>query len=196
LATFGLALAFPLAMLTALGRRSRSLPILRWFCVAYVELIRGVPLISVLFMASVMFPLFMPQGLEVDKLLRAQIAIMLFAAAYFSEVIRAGLQALPNGQYEAADALGLGYWQKIRLVVMPQALRLVIPPLLGTSIGFFKDTSLVVVIGLYDLMMAGHVAVQEPMWQSFSTEVYMFLALIYFAFCHTMSRYSRFLAQG
>ncbi len=191
LATFGIAFAFPLAILVALGRRSTSLPAIKLLCVVYVELIRGVPLISLLFMASVMFPLFMPEGMNVDKLLRAQIAIILFAAAYLAEVVRGGLQSLPKGQYEAAEALGLGYWQKTRMIILPQALRLVIPPLVNTFIGFFKDTSLVLIIGIYDLLTAAKVAVSEPVWQAFSTEIYLVLAAIYFVFCYAMSRYSR-----
>ncbi len=191
LATFGLAFGFPLAILVALGRRSRELPAVRMLCVVYVELIRGVPLISVLFMASVMFPLFMPAGVNIDKLLRAQIAITLFAAAYLAEVVRGGLQALPKGQTEAADALGLSYWKKTGFIVLPQALRLVIPPLVNTFIGFFKDTSLVLIIGLFDLLTMGKVALSDPPWQGFSTEVYVTLALIYIAFCFAMSRYSR-----
>lgn len=191
LATFGLALAFPLAVLVALGRRATSLPAVRWLCIVYVELIRGVPLISVLFMASVMFPLFMPVGLNPDKLLRAQLGIILFGAAYLAEVIRGGLQALPKGQYEAADALGLTYWQKTGQIILPQALRLVIPPMVNTFIGSFKDTSLVLIIGIFDLMTTGKVALAEPIWQGYSTEVYIVLALIYFIFCYSMSRYSR-----
>ena len=191
LATFGLAFAFPLAVLVALGRRSTQLPAVKMLCVVYVELIRGVPLISVLFMASVMFPLFMPPGINVDKLLRAQIAVILFAAAYLAEVVRGGLQALPKGQSEAADAMGLSYWQKTGFIILPQALRLVIPPLVNTFIGFFKDTSLVLIIGLFDLLTMGKVALSDPPWQSFSTEVYIALAVIYIAFCYGMSRYSR-----
>src|SRR3984957_20163054 len=191
LATFGLAFAFPLAILIALGRRSTELPAVRMLCVMFVELIRGVPLISVLFMASVMFPLFMPEGVNIDKLLRAQIAIILFAGAYLAEVIRGGLQALPKGQGEAADALGLAYWQKTGLIILPQALRLVIPPLVNTFIGFFKDTSLVLIIGLFDLLTMGKVALSDPPWQSFSSEIYLMLAVIYIAFCYAMSKYSR-----
>ena len=191
LSTFGLACAFPLAVLVALGRRSTNLPAVKLLCVVYVELIRGVPLISLLFMASVMFPLFMPVGLNPDKLLRAQVAIIIFAAAYLAEVIRGGLQALPKGQYEAADALGLSYWKKMGLIILPQALRLVIPPLVNTFIGFFKDTSLVLIIGIYDLLTSGKVAVTDPVWRAYSTEVYIMLALIYFCFCYSMSRYSR-----
>ena len=195
LSTFGLAFAVPLAVLVALGRRSTQLPAVRILCVVYVELIRGVPLITLLFMASVMFPLFMPAGVNPDKLLRAQVAVILFAGAYLAEVVRGGLQALPRGQYEAADALGLSYWKKTSLIILPQALRLVIPPLVNTFIGFFKDTSLVLIIGIFDLLTAGKVAVAEPVWQSYSTEVYLVLAAIYFAFCFVMARYSRGLEQ-
>ena len=191
LATFGIAFAFPLAVLVALGRRSTQLPAVKTLCVVYIELIRGVPLISVLFMASVMFPLFMPAGVNIDKLMRAQIAIILFAAAYLAEVVRGGLQALPSGQTEAADAMGLSYWQKTAFVILPQALRLVIPPLVNTFIGLFKDTSLVLIVGLFDLLTMGKVALSDPPWQSFSTEVYVVLGLIYIAFCYAMSRYSR-----
>ncbi|MFN3448862.1 MAG: amino acid ABC transporter permease [Roseococcus sp.] len=189
LATFGLAFAFPLAILVALGRRSK-LPAIKAICVLYVELIRGVPLISLLFMASVMFPLFLPEGMNIDKLLRAQIAIILFAGAYLAEVVRGGLQALPKGQYEAADALGLSYWKKTLLIVLPQALRLVIPPLVNTFIGFFKDTSLVLIIGIFDLLTAGKTAIIEPQWQGFGVEVYVVLGIIYFIFCFAMSKYS------
>jgi general L-amino acid transport system permease protein len=189
LATFGLAFAFPLAILVALGRRSK-LPAIKAICVLYVELIRGVPLISLLFMASVMFPLFLPEGVNIDKLLRAQIAIILFAGAYLAEVVRGGLQALSKGQYEAADALGLSYWQKTGFIILPQALRLVIPPLVNTFIGFFKDTSLVLIIGIFDLLTAGKTAIIEPMWQGFAVEVYITIGLIYFVFCFAMSSYS------
>jgi general L-amino acid transport system permease protein len=197
LATFGLAFAFPLAILVALGRRSTTLPAVKMLCVLYVELIRGVPLIALLFMASVMFPLFMPEGFNIDKLLRAQIAIVLFAGAYLAEVVRGGLQAVPRGQAEAADALGLSYWQKNRLIVLPQAIRHVIPPLVNTFIAFFKDTSLVLIIGIFDLLTTAKTAIIDPAWQQFSVEVYLFVAAIYFAFCFAMSRYSKYLeAQG
>jgi general L-amino acid transport system permease protein len=195
LATFGLAFGFPLGILVALGRRSK-LPAIRSLCVLYVELIRGVPLISLLFMASVMFPLFMPEGFNIDKLLRAQVAIVLFAGAYLAEVIRGGLQAVPRGQQEAADALGLSYWQKNRLIVLPQAIRHVIPPLVNTFIAFFKDTSLVLIIGIFDLLTTAKTAIIDPAWQAFSVEVYLFVAAIYFVFCFAMSRYSRQLEQS
>jgi general L-amino acid transport system permease protein len=190
LATFGLAFGFPLGIFVALGRRSQ-LPAIRSLCVLYVELIRGVPLISLLFMASVMFPLFMPGGFNIDKLLRAQIAIVLFAGAYLAEVIRGGLQAVARGQHEAADALGLSYWRKNRLIILPQAIRHVIPPLVNTFIAFFKDTSLVLIIGIFDLLTTAKTAIIDPVWQQFSVEVYLFVATIYFAFCFAMSRFSR-----
>jgi general L-amino acid transport system permease protein len=191
LATLGLACAFPLSVLVALGRRSTNLPAVKMLCVVYVELIRGVPLVAVLFMANVMFPLFMPNGVNIDKLLRTQVAFILFTGAYLAEVVRGGLQALPKGQAEAADALGLSYWKKTGLIVLPQALHLVIPPLVNTFIGSFKDTSLVLIIGLFDLLTMGTVALSDPPWQSFSTEVYLTLAVIYFVFCFAMSKYSR-----
>jgi general L-amino acid transport system permease protein len=190
LATFGLAFGFPLGIIVALGRRSK-LPAIRSLCVLYVELIRGVPLISLLFMASVMFPLFMPDGVNIDKLLRAQIAFILYAGAYLAEVIRGGLQAVPRGQYDAADALGLSYWKKNVLIILPQAIRHVIPPLVNTFIAFFKDTSLVLIIGIFDLLTTAKTSIIDPAWQTFSVEVYIFVSLIYFAFCFAMSRYSR-----
>jgi len=191
LATFGIAFAFPLSILVALGRRQTSMPAVKALCVVYIELIRGVPLISLLFMASVMFPLFLPEGMNIDKLLRAQIAIILFAAAYLAEVVRGGLQAIPKGQYEAADALGLTYWQKTGLIVLPQALRISIPPLVNTFIGMFKDTSLVLIIGIFDLLNTAKTSIIEPAWQGFGVEAYLFVAAIYFVFCFAMSKYSQ-----
>jgi general L-amino acid transport system permease protein len=193
-AVIGTASAFPLAILLALGRRSR-LPAVRMICVAYIELIRGVPLITVLFMASVMLPLFLPPGVTIDKLLRAQAAFMLFAAAYLAEVIRGGLQAIPKGQIEAADALGLRFWQRTRLVVLPQALAMVIPPLVNSFISAFKDTSLVVIIGLFDLLGAVTAALNDANWRGTSVEAYIFAAAIYFCFCFFMSRYSQMLER-
>jgi general L-amino acid transport system permease protein len=190
LATFGIAFAFPISILLALGRRSR-LPAVRAFCVGWIELVRGVPLISLLFMASVMLPLFLPEGVSIDKLLRALIAMIVFAAAYLAEVVRGGLQAVPHGQVEAADALGLGYARKTLLVILPQALRIAIPPLVNTFIAFFKDTSLVVIIGLFDLLTSIKVALGEPMWSGFGVEAYLFASLVYFVFCYAMSRYSQ-----
>jgi len=194
LSTFGIALAFPLSILLALGRRS-EMPLVRWFSIGYIELIRGVPLISVLFMASVMLPLFLPQGVSIDKLLRAQLAMIFFAAAYLAEVIRGGFQAIPLQQEEAALATGLGYWQRVRYVTLPQALHVAIPPLVNTFIGFFKDTSLVVIIGLFDFLTTIKVSLSEPAWSGFGIEAYLFAALGYFLFCYPMSRYSQALER-
>jgi general L-amino acid transport system permease protein len=195
LATFGIAFAFPLSIVLALGRRSQ-MPVIRVLCVGYIELIRGVPLISVLFMASVMLPLFLPSGVTMDKLLRAQLALILFAAAYFAEVVRGGLQAIPRAQYDMADALGLTYWQKTSYVVLPQALRIAVPPLVNTCIGFFKDTSLVLIIGLFDLLTTIKVSLTDPRWAGFGVEAYLFAAAVYFVFCFAMSLYSRRLEAG
>jgi len=190
LSSFGIALAFPLSILLALGRRS-DMPVIQALCVGFIELVRGVPLISILFMASVMLPLFLPAGVSIDKLLRAQLALILFAAAYLAEVVRGGLQAIPKEQYEAADALGLTYWQRTATVILPQALRIAVPPLVNTIIGFFKDTSLVVIIGLFDLLQTIKVSLQDPAWSGYGVEAYLFAALVYFAFCFAMSLYSR-----
>jgi general L-amino acid transport system permease protein len=194
LSTIGLATAFPLAVLVALGRRSR-MPGIRTLCVLYVELIRGVPLISVLFMASFMFPLFMPAGMTIDVLLRVQVGITLFSAAYLAEVVRGGLQALPKGQVEAAQTLGLSYWQTQRLIVLPQALRLVVPAIMNTFIGTFKDTSLVTIVSLYDLTGALQLALGDSDWRKFFLEGQLFVAAVYFVFCFAMSRYSRWIER-
>jgi len=194
LATFGIALAFPVGVVLALGRRS-NLPAIKSICVVYIELIRGVPLISLLFMSSVMLPLFLPEGLTIDKLLRALIAIVMFAAAYVAETVRGGLQAIPKGQYEGAESLGLSYWQQTRLIVLPQALKIVIPPLVGIFIAMFKDTSLVVIIGIFDLTLAAKAALADAAWQGFGIEVYIFISIIYFIFCYSMSKYSQSLEK-
>ncbi|HTE36910.1 MAG TPA: amino acid ABC transporter permease [Reyranella sp.] len=192
LATYGLVFAFPFGILLALGRRS-NLPLIKGLCVGFIELIRGVPLISLLIMASVMLPLFLPSGMTIDKFLRAQVAVILFAGAYIAEIIRGGLQSLPKGQFEAADAMGLNYVQKTALIVLPQALRVVIPPLINTFIGFFKDTSLVLIIGIFDFLNSANQALVDPAWAGFPGEVYLFAAFIYFCFCFSMSRYSKYL---
>ena len=192
--TFGVAFAFPFAIVLALARRS-GMPAIRALAVGYIELVRGVPLISLLFMASVMLPLFLPEGVSIDKLLRAQLALTLFAAAYLAEVVRGGLQAIPQHQYEAADALGLTYCQRTRAVVLPQALRIAVPRLASTFIGFFKNTSLVVVIGLFDFLSTVKVSLNEPAWTGFGVEAYLFAAIVYFVFCYAMSLYSRRLEQ-
>ncbi len=190
LSTFGIAVAFPFGLLLALGRRS-NMPAVRAICVVYIELIRGVPLISLLFMSSVMLPLFLPEGFSIDKLLRAQIAIIMFAAAYIAETVRGGLQSIPKGQYEGADSLGLSYWQTMHKIILPQALKVVIPPLVSIFISLFKDTSLVVIIGIFDLTQAAKTAVADAAWRGFSAEAYMFIAVIYFIFCYSISRYSQ-----
>jgi general L-amino acid transport system permease protein len=194
LAVFGMLFAFPLAILLALGRRSH-MPAVHSLSVAYIELIRGVPLITILFMASVMLPLFLPSGTTIDKLLRAQIAIILFGAAYLAEIIRGGLQAIPKGQYEAADSLGLSYARKMRLIILPQALTTVIPPLVNTFIGTFKDTSLVIIIGLFDLLGTANSSLTDANWRGFYWEAYLFIGVIYWCFCFFMSKYSQYLER-
>ena len=190
LSFFGILASYPLGVVLALGRQS-TMPVIKAFCVVYIELIRGVPLITMLFMSSVMFPLFLPEGVTIDKVLRAQVAIILFTAAYIAEVVRGGLQAMHSGQYEAAESLGLNYWQKMRLVILPQALKIVIPPTVGILISAFKDTSLVVIIALYDILNTTKSILNVPEWTGFSTEAYLFVALIYYLCCFSMSQYSR-----
>lgn len=194
LAIIGIVVAFPVSILLALGRRSH-MPVIRAICVCYIEIIRGVPLISLLFMASFMLPLFMPTGVSIDAMLRAQVAIIMFSSAYLAEVIRGGLQAIPRGQYEAAEALGLGYWKMQRLIILPQAIRLVIPPIVNTFIGLFKDTSLVAIVSLTDLLLATRQAISDPEWRAYFVEGYIFIALIYFCFCFFMSKYSQYLER-
>ncbi len=190
LASLSIAMAFPIALVVALGRRS-DLPAIRSACTIYVELVRGVPLISVLFMASFMFPLFMPQGTKIDVLIRVLVGITLFAAAYMAEVIRGGLQAIPKGQIEAAATLGLSYWQTQRKIVLPQALALVVPGIMNNFISIFKDTSLVTIVSLYELTGSLGLALNSDAdWRPFKIEGYLFIALIYFTFCFAMSRYS------
>ncbi len=190
LATISIFLAFPLSVVVALGRRSH-LPAARSASIVYVELIRGVPLISVLFMATFMFPLFMPPGTEIDTLLRVVVGITLFAGAYMAEIIRGGLQAIPKGQTEAADTLGLTYWQTQRKIVLPQALAMVVPSMMNNFISIFKDTSLVYIVSLFELTGALNIALNSDVnWRPYKIEGYIFIALIYFAFCFSMSRYS------
>ncbi len=190
LSFFGMIVAYPMGILLALGRRSQ-MPAIKTLCVVYIEMIRGVPLISLLFMSSIMFPLFLPEGVTIDKVLRALIAIILFTAAYIAEVVRGGLQAMPRGQYEAADSLGLPYKHTMRLIILPQALKIVIPPSVGILLSVFKDTSLVVIIALYDVLKTTMVTLSNPNWAGYSSESYIFLALLYFIFCFAMSSYSR-----
>ena len=184
--------SLPIGILLALGRRSK-MPVIRMLSVTFIEFVRGVPLITVLFMSSVMLPLFLPTGMNFDKLLRALVGYSLFAAAYMAENVRGGLQAIPKGQYEGAMALGLGYWRMNGLVVLPQALRISIPAIVNEFIGLFKDTSLVIVIGLFDLLNIVQTATRDAQWRGLSYEGYVFTALIYFVFCFAMSRYSIYL---
>jgi general L-amino acid transport system permease protein len=194
LTTIGLALGFPIAVLLALARQSR-LPVPRVAATALIEVVRGVPLIAVLYVAALVVPLMMPAGLEIDKLLLALAGVTIFAAAYLAEAVRAGLQAIPRGQQEAALALGLTSWQARRLVILPQALRVVIPSFVSIAVGFFQDTSLVVIIGLFDLLNTARVAAQDPAWLGFHNEAYAFAAIIYFAGSGALSRYGLWLER-
>jgi len=190
LSIFGLTAAYPLGVVLALGRQSK-MRVVKTLCVLYIELIRGVPLISLLFMSSVVFPLFFPEGFNINAIIRAQVAIILFTAAYIAEVVRGGLQAIPRGQYEAAESLGLNYYLTMRLIILPQALKIVIPPSVSILISAFKDTSLVVIIALFDFLKTTKTVISDPQWMGFSAEAYVFAALIYFLCCFFMSNYSR-----
>ena len=196
IAVTGIVASLPLGILLALGRRS-NMPVIRIFSVGFIEFWRGIPLITVLFMASVMLPLFLPEGVNFDKLLRALIGVALFSAAYMAEVIRGGLQAIPKGQYEAGEALGLRYWQSMRLIIMPQALKLVIPGIVNTFIGLFKDTTLVGIIGMFDLLLSVTQGVNDPYWSTptSATTGYVFAALGFWVFCFGMSRYSLYVER-
>jgi len=186
----GIVAALPIGVLLALGRRS-DMPVIRTMCVIFIEIWRGVPLISVLFMASVMLPLFLPEGVNFNKLLRALIGIVMFQSAYMAEVIRGGLQAIPKGQYEAADAMGLSYWKSMSLIILPQALKLVIPGIVNTFIALFKDTTLVLIIGLLDLLRTVQAAYESPEWPDVAAEGLIFAAFVFWIFCFSMSRYSQ-----
>lgn len=194
LAVVGIVLSLPFGILLALGRRS-EMPVIKAACVTYIELWRGVSLITVLFMASVMLPLFFPEGITLDKLLRAMLGIVLFQSAYMAEVVRGGLQAIPKGQYEAAKALGLGYWQGMGLIILPQALKIVIPGIVNTFIALFKDTTLVLIIGLFDLLGIVQQAFADPNWLGYSVEGYVFAGFVFWLFCFSMSRYSQALER-
>jgi general L-amino acid transport system permease protein len=190
LSVFGLTAAYPLGVILALGRQSQMRGV-KLLCVLYIELIRGVPLISLLFMSSIIFPLFLPEGITFNKILRAQVAIILFTGAYIAEVVRGGLQAMSRGQYEAAESMGLNYYLTMRLVILPQALKIVIPPTVSILISAFKDTSLVVIIALWDLLKTTQSVLSNPEWMGFSREAYIFIAILYFLGCFSMSNYSR-----
>ena len=192
----GISVSLPLGIALALGRRS-NLPVIKSMCIIFIETVRGVPLVTVLFMASVMLPLFLPQGVTFDKLLRALIGVALFASAYMAEVVRGGLQAIPKGQYEGADSLGLGYWQKMYLIILPQALKLVIPGIVNTFIGLFKDTSLVSIIGMFDLLGIVRLNFSDANWASAVTPAtgLIFAGFVFWLFCFGMSRYSIFMER-
>ncbi len=191
-ATVGIVVSLPLGILLALGRRSR-MPAVKLFSVIFIEFVRGVPLITVLFMASVMLPLFVPDNWSPDRLLRALVGVAMFASAYMAEVVRAGLQAIPKGQYEGAMAVGLGYWQMMRLIILPQALKITIPNIVNQYIGLFKDTTLVSIVGIFDLLKTIEAARIDPKWASPVTSAtgYAFAAIFYFVFCYGMARYAR-----
>lgn len=184
--------AFPLGVALALGRRSR-MGLIRALSVAFIELMRGVPLIAVLYVSTLLFPLMLPSGADIDKLLRAQVAITLFVAAYMAEIVRAGLQSVPRAQADAASALGFTWWAGMRLIILPQALRSVIPSFVNLGIGIFLDTTLVTIIGLFDFLNAARVSATDPQWLGFYNEAFAFAALVYFAFCIAGSRYSTWL---
>jgi len=191
---FALLFCFPVGMFLALGRRS-SAPVIRYSSIGFIEFWRGVPLITVLFMASVMMPMFLPDGTYMDKLVRVIIAITLFEAAYMAEVIRGGLQALPRGQYDAGKSLGMGYWRMHLLVILPQALKFVIPGIANTFLALVKDTPLILVVGLLELVGMIDMAKSNPDWLGFATEGYIFAGIVFWIICYSMSRYSQFLER-
>ncbi|MDO6459488.1 amino acid ABC transporter permease [Granulosicoccaceae sp. 1_MG-2023] len=196
IALTGIVVSLPLGVVLALGRRSQ-MPVVRSLCIIFIEFWRGVPLITVLFMASVMFPLFLPDGVTVDQLLRAMVGVSLFASAYMAEVVRGGLQAISKGQYEGASSLGLGYWQSMRLVILPQALKIVIPGIVNTFIGLFKDTTLVLIIGLLDLLGMVQSALADAQWSIRSVPYtgYVFVGFVFWCSCYGMAIYSRRLEE-
>lgn len=190
----GIVASLPLGILLALGRRSH-MPIVRTLCVMFIEFIRGVPLITLLFIASTMLNYFLPPGTTFDLILRVLIMVTIFASAYIAEVVRGGLQAIPKGQVEAADAMGLSYWKSMRLVVLPQALKISIPGIVNTFVGLFKDTTLVVIIGLTDVLGVGRASLSDAKWVGLAWEVYVFIALLFFVCCFSMARYSTYLEK-
>ncbi|WPZ33075.1 amino acid ABC transporter permease [Thalassobaculum sp. OXR-137] len=190
----GIASALPNGILLALGRRSK-MPVIRVFCTAFIELFRSVPLITILFMAVTMMPLFLPVEINPPKLAMVIVAVCIFAAAYMAETVRGGLQAVSKGQYEAAQAMGLSFWKMMALIVMPQALKLMIPNIVGSFMGLMKDTTLVSIIGLYDILLMGKAAGQNPSWLGFHTEPLLFTAAIFFVLCFAMSKYSQHLER-
>ena len=190
LAVVGIVACFPIGILLALGRRSQ-LPAIRWISIAYIEVVRGMPLVTILFMGSLMLPIFMPGDFRPDKVIRAMIALTLFSAAYMAENVRGGLQAVPRGQYEAAHAVGLAYPQTMTFIVLPQALRSVIPAIVGQFIALFKDTSLVSIIALSELVGTADEILGNPKWTGYKPELYVFIAVVYFIFAFAMSHVSQ-----
>lgn len=190
LAAIGILMSIPLGIVLALGRRSRML-VVKSICIGIIESIRGVPLITILFMASVMMPIFLPEGMNINNLLRVQIGIVLFSSAYIAEVVRGGLQAVPRGQIEAADTLGLKQWMVTVFVVLPQALRHVVPSLIGRCVALFKDTSLVIIVGLLDFLGMIKASAQDPEWLGYDAEAYVFCALVYWIICFSISQYGK-----
>lgn len=188
----GIAFSIPFGILLALGRRSQ-LPVISLLCTVFIEFIRGVPLITLLFFGNVMLPLFLPEGMNIDGYVRAVVMVCFFASAYMAEVIRGGLQAIPKGQYEAAAALGLGYWRMMAFIILPQALRISIPGIVNTSIGLYKDTTLVSLVGLFDLLGMGRAINADAKWMGLELEIYAFIAVLFFVTCFAMSRYSLWL---
>ena len=188
----GITFSLPIGIVLALGRQS-NLPIIKYSCVTFIEFIRGVPLITLLFVASTLLGYFLPEGVTFNLLLRVLIMVTLFASAYIAEVIRGGLQAMPKGQYEAADALGLTYWQSMRLIILPQALKISIPGLVNTFIGLYKDTTLVIIIGLLDVLGMVRASAADAKWNGVSLEGYLFVAICFFVSCFSMARYSLYL---
>ncbi|MCL4148920.1 UNVERIFIED_CONTAM: hypothetical protein GTU68_013492, partial [Idotea baltica] len=183
-----------LAIVLALGRRS-NLPVIRAVCIGIIEIVRGLPLISVLFMMIIFLPLFLPTDLTIDKLLRALVGMVIFFGAYAAEVVRGGLQAIPNGQYDAVKALGMRYWPSMLKVILPQALRIVIPALMNDIIRAFKNTTFVSIIGIFDILGATKASMRDVDWVRYSTEAYLFVAAIFFVYCFAMSRYSQFIEE-
>ncbi|MFK7861995.1 MAG: amino acid ABC transporter permease [Granulosicoccus sp.] len=194
IALSGIVVSLPLGVVLALGRRSQ-MPMISLLCTLFIEFWRGIPLVAVLFMATIMFPLFLPAGVSFDQLLRAVIGVALFASAYMAEVVRGGLQAIPKGQYEGAMALGLPYWRMMRLVILPQALKIVIPGIVNTFIGLFKDTTLVLIIALFDLLGIVQASIADPNWSIKSVPYtgYAFVGIVFWICCYGMARYSRYI---
>ncbi|MCA3589779.1 MAG: amino acid ABC transporter permease, partial [Methylocystis sp.] len=186
---FAITFSLPAGIILALGRRSK-MPVISLLCTTFIELFRSVPLITILFMFNTMLPLFLPAGVEVNQLLRAIVAVCLFASAYMAEIVRGGLQAIPRGQYEAASAMGLGYWQSTSLIIMPQALKIMIPNIVGIFIGLLKDTTLVSIVGLFDLLSMARAIARDPGWIGLFLEPMFFITVVYFIFCFAMSQYS------